>query len=33
VKIDEVARMPLHPSFAKTWPEVQKIIDELEAIA
>ena len=33
VKFDDVARLPLHPSFAKTWPQVRKIIDELEAIA
>ncbi|MTA94903.1 MAG: NUDIX domain-containing protein, partial [Actinobacteria bacterium] len=33
VKFDDVTRLPLHPSFAATWPEVRKIIDELEAIA
>ncbi len=33
VKFDDVTRLPLHPSFAKTWPQVRTIIDELEAIA
>ena len=32
VKFDDVTRLPLHPSFAKTWPLVKIIIDELEAI-
>lgn len=33
VPFADVTRLPLHPSFAKTWPLVKNIIDELEAIA
>jgi 8-oxo-dGTP diphosphatase len=33
VKFDDVTHLPLHPSFALTWPQVRTIIDELEAIA
>ncbi len=33
VDFNDVTRLPLHPSFAKTWPLVKNIIDELEAIA
>ena len=33
VKFEDIPHLPLHPSFAKTWPLVKNIIDELEAIA
>jgi 8-oxo-dGTP diphosphatase len=33
VKLDDVTRLPLHPSFAKTWPLVREIIDNLIAPA
>lgn len=33
VKFDDVTRLPLHPSFAQSWPILRQIIDELEAIA
>ena len=29
VKFDDVTRLPLHPSFARTWPELRKIVDNL----
>jgi 8-oxo-dGTP diphosphatase len=31
VYIDDVTRLPLHPSFAKTWPLVRQRIDNLIA--
>ena len=27
VEIDEVDELPLHPSFAKSWPELKKLLD------
>jgi hypothetical protein len=33
VKFEDIPHLPLHPSFAKTWPLVKNIIDQLEAIA
>ena len=29
VKIEKVAALPLHPSFAKSWPELQSILKTL----
>jgi 8-oxo-dGTP diphosphatase len=31
VKFDDVTRLPLHPSFAKTWPLVMSEINNLIA--
>jgi 8-oxo-dGTP diphosphatase len=33
VKLDDVTRLPLHPSFALSWPELRLIIEELESFA
>jgi 8-oxo-dGTP diphosphatase len=29
VQIEEVAELPLHPSFAKSWPELQALLKTL----
>jgi len=29
VHVDQIATMPLHPSFAKSWPELKKILNDL----
>jgi len=29
VQIEEVAKLPLHPSFANSWPELQTLLKTL----
>jgi 8-oxo-dGTP diphosphatase len=31
VLLDDVTRLPLHPSFARTWPELRQIVDNIIA--